>query len=119
MLTTFLILALGATAPSAARPTTAEPRTIQCTAKNTAEGKDRKCHLKLPKGTAVRSCDAREKAAGHCTLDARVVAWTAGENGARCELSKKKTDWKKKVAMKVAKETRPGAGSCTLFVSVQ
>ena len=119
MLTTFLILALGAIAPSAVRPASDAPRTIQCTATNTADGKDRKCHVKVPKRTAVRSCDASEKAAGHCALDARIVAWTAGENGARCELSKKKTDWKKKVAMKVAKETRPGAGSCTLFVSVQ
>lgn len=119
MLTPFLFLALSALSPSAVRAPADAPRTIQCTAKNTAEGKDRKCHLKLPKGTAVRSCDAAEKAAGHCTLDARVVAWTSGENGARCELSKKKTDWKKKVTMKVAKETRPGAGSCTLFVSVQ
>ncbi len=119
MLTAFLILALGATAPSAVRPSNDAPRTIQCTAKNMTDGKDRKCHVKLPRRTAVQGCDAREQAASHCALDARLVAWTAGENGARCELSKKKTDWKKSVAMKVAKETKPGAGSCTLFVSVQ
>ena len=119
MLMTLMILALGAAAPSAARPSHDAPRTIQCTASNTADGKDRKCHVKLPKRAAVVVCDAREKAAGHCALDARMVAWTAGENGARCQLSKKKTDWKKTVAMKVAKDTKPGAGSCTLFVSVQ
>lgn len=119
MLTFLMIMSLGAHAPAATHHSALEPRTLQCTAKNTSDTKDRKCKIKIPKGTTIRGCDAVEKAAGHCALDKRMVAWTAGENGARCELSKKKTDWKMRVAMKVAKQTKPGAGSCTLFVSLR
>lgn len=119
MLTLLLILSLGASAPSAAHPSMGDPRTLQCTAKNTVNGKDRKCHVKLPRGTKIRVCTAADQGLGHCALDARLVAWTASGNGAHCVLSKKKTDWKKRVTVKVAKDTRPGAGSCTLFVSVQ
>lgn len=119
MLTLLMILALGASAPRAVSPSVAAPRTLQCTATNTSDGKDRKCHVRIRGRTRVRSCEASEKAASHCALDRRMVAWVVGANGAHCELSKKKTDWKKSVAVKVAKETKPGAGSCTLFVTVQ
>lgn len=118
MLAMLMILAVGASTPSVAAPSTDSPRVVQCTARNTSEGKDRKCHVKIPRGTTVRACDAKDKDAGRCALDERKVAWTAGENGARCVLSKK-TDWTKRVAMKVSKKTKPGAGSCTLFVSLQ
>lgn len=119
MLTLLMILALGTHAPSAVHPSVDAPRTLQYTARNTSEGKDRKCRVKIPKGTTLRACDAAEKVAGHCALKQHVVAWTASENGARCELAKKKTDWKKAVGIRVAQETKPGAGSCTLFVSVR
>lgn len=118
MLTLLILLSLGAAAPGSVRRPVMEPRIVQCTAKNTADGKDRKCHVKVPRGAGIRRCDAAEKAAGHCTLDPQLVAWTAGESGARCVLSKK-TDWKKRVAMKVAKGTKPGTGRCTLFVSLR
>ena len=119
MLTLFMMLALSASAPRAVHQPVTAPRTLQCTAKNTSDGKDRKCHVKVPSGSTLRTCDAAEKAAGHCALNTRMVAWTVGENGASCELSKKKTDWKKSVSVKVSKKTKPGAGSCTLFVSVR
>lgn len=119
MLTFLMMIAVGASAPAATHLSAAEPRTLQCTAMNTREGKDRKCNIKMPKGTTLRGCDAVEMAAGHCALNTRVVAWTSAENGARCKLSRKKTDWKKRVAIKVDKGTKPGAGRCTLFVSVQ
>ena len=119
MLTFLMIMALGTHTPAATNHSADEPRILKCTAKNTSDGKDRKCHIQLPKRTTLRACDAVETTAGHCALDKGVVAWTASEKGARCELSKKKTDWKKRVGIKVAKDTKPGAGSCTLFVSVE
>lgn len=119
MLTLVMIMALGANAPSAVRASADSPRTLQCTAANTSDGKDRKCHVMIPRGSRVRACDTAEKAAGHCALDEKIVAWTVGANGAHCELGKKKTDWKSRVTAKVSKDTKPGAGSCTLFVSLQ
>lgn len=119
MLTLFMILALGAKAPSAVPSAISSPRTLQCTAMNTSDGKDRKCHVMIPRGARLRACDAAEKGTGHCALDTRIVAWTASANGAHCQLSKKKTDWKTRVAVKVSRDTKPGAGSCTLFVSVR
>ena len=119
MLTLLTIIALAGGVPNAPHRPAAEPRTLTCVARNTSDGKDRKCHVKIPRGATVRSCEANDRAARHCGLDAGVVAWTSGENGARCELSKRKSDWKKRVAIKVAKETKPGTGSCTLFVAVR
>lgn len=118
MLTLLMFVALGAHAPGVLHPV-ASPRTLQCTAANRSDGKDRKCHVTIPRGAHVRSCDTAEKTAGHCTLDERNVAWAMGANGAHCELSKKKSNWKNKVAIKVSSDTKPGTGSCTLFVSVQ
>lgn len=120
MLILITLLALGAEFPSADPLAPVDgPRVVQCTAHNTEAGKDRKCHVRIPRGSSVRPCGATDKLAGRCALDARVVAWTAAENGARCKVSKKKTDWKTRVTVKVAKTTKPGAGRCTLFVGVQ
>ena len=119
MLSIAIILALAAGLPNDGRPAGVEPRVIQCTATNTAAGTNRQCHVKIPRGASVRACDATEKVANHCTLDARMGAWTANEKGAECKLSKKKTDWAKRVTVKVAKRTKPGAGSCTLFVGTR
>lgn len=97
------------------------PRVLQCTARNTPEGKDRRCRVKIPAGAAVRRCDSGERAAGHCTLHRKgeLVAWTAGTNGAICRLSKKKTNWTSRITVKVDKATRAGAGSCHLYVAIQ
>ncbi|HEX2781612.1 MAG TPA: hypothetical protein VHM30_19060 [Gemmatimonadaceae bacterium] len=118
---TFIVLLTLAGSPVGPQPGTADPRTVQCTAHNRSDGKDRKCRVRIPRQATLLACTASDKAAGHCVLDpqSRVVAWTVGEKGAQCRLVSKKTDWKKKVTIKVAKATPRGGGSCTLFVGLQ
>lgn len=121
---TYLILAALATGGQpalAAHPDSVTPRIVQCTARNTADGKDRRCRVKIPAGAAIRRCGSADRAAGRCSLhkQGELVAWTVGRNGAVCRLSKKKTNWKSRVAVKVDKATPPGAGSCDLYVALQ
>lgn len=115
------VLATGGKPPVVAHHDSLTPRVVQCTARNTPEGKDRRCRVRVPAGSAIRRCDSRDRAAGHCTLHKKgeLVAWAVGTNGAVCRLSKKKTDWKSRVAVKVNKATPPGAGSCHLYVAIQ
>lgn len=121
MLSLILALALAApapavtTAPDAAR----DPKVLRCTAENTAAGKNRKCHVKIPARALVRACAAADKAAGRCTLDARYAAWAVPTGGAECRINKKKADWRTMVGVKVAKRTKPGAGRCELHVALR
>ena len=96
-----------------------DSRVLSCSADNTAAGKNRKCHVKIPARAQIRACGAADKAARHCTLDARFVAWTEPTKGAECQVNPKKTDWRTKVGVKVSKGTKPGAGRCELRVELQ
>lgn len=115
-----LLVAAGS-APAAPAPVSQGPGVVKCTARNAADGTQRECAVKIPAGAVVRLCDSVERAAGHCTLHrkGRLQAWTVGQKGAVCRLAKKKTDWRKRVAMKIDKATPPGAGSCVLFVALR
>lgn len=117
----FLLTVAGAPAPAPAGLAAPEPRELTCIAKNTPDGKDRRCHVNVPAGTKVKPCGAADKAAMRCTLDrkARYVAWTVATGGADCRISKKATKWSKRVGIKVGKKTKAGAGSCELRVVVQ
>ena len=117
----FVALATGAGDATPAAPGPATPRVLECTARNTPEGKDRRCRVKIPAGASIRRCNQADRAAGRCTLhrEGALVAWAVGRNGAVCKLSKKKTDWTTRVAVKVGKATGPGAGSCQLFVGLE
>ena len=119
MLIIAALLLLGVPTPAEHQPAPRPaPRVLQCTAKNTSAGKDRKCSVKLAKGALLQPCDAAARTAGHCALQPRFVAWVTSTHGARCELTRK-TDWKKRVGIRVSDATRNGAGSCTLFVSLR
>ena len=114
-----LVTGAGDAIPAARGP--AAPRVLECTARNTPEGKDRRCRVKIPTGASIRRCNRDDRTAGRCTLhkEGALVAWAVGRNGAVCKLSKKKTDWTTRVAVKVGKATGPGAGSCQLFVGLE
>lgn len=116
-----ILLATGGHGVAATLPGPAAPRVLECTARNTPEGKDRRCRVKIPAGASIRRCNQDDRAAGRCTLhkEGALVAWAVGRNGAVCKLSKKKTDWTTRVAVKVGKATGPGAGSCQLFVGLE
>ena len=121
MLPLILFLTFIAPAPSASSRSDGarDSRVLSCSADNTAAGKNRKCHVKIPARAQIRACDAADKAARHCTLDARFVAWTEPTKGAECQVNPKKTDWRTKVGVKVSKGTKPGAGRCELRVELR
>lgn len=121
MLPLILLLLSTTAAPTASSPSGAAPesRLLRCTADNTAAGKNRKCHVKIPARAQIRACGAADKAARHCTLDARFVAWVEPTSGAECRVNRKKTDWRTKVGVKVGKKTKPGAGRCELRVALR
>lgn len=125
MITNLLLLLTVAGAPAPARAhaqlNANVPRELSCIARNAADGKDRRCHVDIPAGAKVKPCVATEKAAMRCTLDkrARYVAWTVSTGGARCRISNKGTKWSTRVAIRVHKKTKPGAGTCELRVAVQ
>ena len=121
MLPLILLLSFVTPAPSAASHAAGawDARVMRCSADNTAAGKNRKCHVKIPARAQIRACAAADKAARHCTLDARYVAWTEPTKGAECKVNPKKTDWRTKVGVKVGKGTKPGAGRCELRVALR
>ena len=113
------LLALGATPRSPVA--IADPRELSCVARNTSDGKDRRCHVTIPQGMTVRPCSGPDVSAGHCTAHPkqRLMAWTIATGGAECGVSEKRTDWTHRVSLKVGKNTKPGAGTCELRVVVQ
>ena len=121
MLSLILFLSFATSTPSAVPPSSGawDPRVMRCSADNTAAGKNRKCHIKIPARAQIRACSAADKAARHCTLDARYVAWAEPTSGAQCVVNAKKTDWRTKVGVKVGKGTKPGAGRCELRVALR
>lgn len=120
MLSLLMMLSLAPLAPtSPATPAASSPAILHCTAANTAAGKNRKCHVKLPAGAQLAPCAAADRAAGHCSLDARYVAWVVPAGGAQCKVNRKKTDWRTTVGVKVGKKTRPGVGRCDLHVALR
>lgn len=117
-----IFLLLSTTAAPSATPSfdaVSDSRLLRCTADNNAAGKNRKCHVKIPARAQIRACGAADKAARHCTLDARFVAWVEPTSGAECKVNSKKTDWRTKVGVKVGKKTKPGAGRCELRVALR
>lgn len=121
MLPLILFLSFATPAPSAASSSDGawDARVLRCTADNTAAGKNRKCHVKIPARAQIRACGPADRAARHCTLDARFVAWAEPTSKAECKVNPKKTDWRTKVGVKVGKGTKPGAGRCELRVELR
>lgn len=120
MFEALLILAM-ATVPTPALPIAIEPRLLGCEARNLPDGKDRRCHVNVPSNTRIRACTLSERSAGRCGAHPKneLVAWIVATGTAQCRIVKKKTDWARRVSIKVTKETRPGAGTCALRVSIQ
>lgn len=118
------LLILGSAAKGAAvaeRPSAPKPALLTCTARNLPDGKDRRCHVNIPASATIRACAAQERAAGHCGAHPKgeLVAWIAATGSAQCRIVKKKTDWTKRLTIKAAKATKPGAGTCSLSVGIR
>lgn len=114
MSTIFSMLLVLAPAPPGR---TAPADTLQCRVLASAD-QSRRCSVRLPAGRTVRACIETDSSAGRCTRTkkAAYVAWVAPAGGAKCRISGKRTQWKRKVTVVMSKETTVGAGSCSLYV---
>ena len=93
----------------------------QLTCRVTAGSDPRRCTVAVPAGRSIRSCRAADAKAGHCGKhgDRKYVAWVAETSGAKCKVSKKRTDWTRRVTLSMSKKSAKGAAACTLYVELQ
>lgn len=105
-------------APDLSRP--APPDQLHCRVTATEGGK-RRCAVQIPRGATVRACSAADSSAMRCDKrgEGKYVAWVVARNGAKCKISKKRTDWKTRVTASLSKKTPAGAGTCDLYVALR
>lgn len=115
MLLALLLAANGGAAPAALR---APSDTLHCRVAAVKDTKARRCSVAIPPGRTVRVCASTDAAAGHCDKRAnrRYVTWVAESNGAKCKLSRKRSDWTQSVVVRMTEKTPAGAGACDLYV---
>lgn len=112
-------LALSASAPSdIAASGPREPLHCQITA---VAGPKRRCEIRIPSGAAIRACLETDSKAGRCDKrgKGKYVAWVVSSNGAKCRISKKRTDWRTRVTARMSDKTPAGAGTCDLYVALR
>ncbi|MGQ0714154.1 MAG: hypothetical protein ACT4PJ_10525 [Gemmatimonadaceae bacterium] len=110
-----LLLALSAEQPMA--PMAAAPDTLSCRVTADA-GAPRRCSVTIPSGRAIRACAAADAAAGRCDKkgNTQYVAWVMSHGGAKCEISRKRTDWTRRVTVKRSKKSAGPRAMCELRV---
>ena len=112
-------LALSASTPSDLTPSgPADPLHCEITA---VAGAKRRCEVRIPSGAAIRACVEADLQAGRCDKrgKGKYVAWVVSRNGAKCKISKKRTDWKTRVTARMSDKTPAGAGACNLYVALR
>lgn len=84
-------------------------------------GDKRRCTVRIPSGAAVRACSAADSTAGRCDKrgKGKYVAWVVSRDGAKCRISKKRTDWTTRVTARMSDKTPAGAGACDLYVALR
>ena len=95
---------------------TSVPDTLHC--RVGAEASPRRCSVAIPAGRAVRACSSVDAAASHCDKkgDGRYVAWVVSRGGAKCEISRKRSDWTRRVTVKRSKKTAGPQAVCDLYL---
>lgn len=116
-LATILIIAAGAASD---RPVAGPQAPLHCRVTAT-EGTKRRCAVRIPQGATIRACTAADSTAGRCDKrgKGRYVAWVVARNGAKCKISRKRSDWATRVTASMSKKTPTGAGSCDLYVALK
>lgn len=112
------LVVLLATASSPARaehPASADTLTCRVTAD---AGATRRCAVTIPAGREVQACEAAKPRCKKTPAGGR-AAWVVASGGARCELSKKRTDWRKTVTVKMKKKSAQPGAACELRVTLR
>lgn len=115
--TLVLSLLFALSANGSAPPAAVAPDTVRC--RVTADtGTPRRCSVTIPSGRAIRACSSADAAAGRCDRkgNGQYVAWVVSQGGAKCEISRKRTDWTRRVTVKRSKKTVGPRALCELHV---
>ncbi len=113
-----LLLLPPSPASGAVAPVSAD--TLHCQVRATPEGK-RRCTVRVPEGLAVRACTDADRKAGHCDKagDGKYAAWVVAAGGTTCKISRKRTEWVRKVTLSMNSKTTAGAATCALYVALR
>jgi hypothetical protein len=97
------------------------PDTLTCMVTSGAAA-NRRCSVSIPARREVVACSAGDKAARRCAAYGRSArtAWVSATNGAKCKISAKHSDFKRKVTLSMSKKSARAAGAvCALHVVVR
>ena len=115
-----LLVAFGGTPEvrAAHAPAGAVVERLQC--RVVAGAPSRRCTVTIPAGRTVRDCTPADAKAGHCGRRGtrKHAAWVVASNGAKCSISKKRTDWSREVVVTMKKKSATGAATCDLYVEL-
>lgn len=118
MLNTLLAFVIATATPAGPARLAVASDTLHCRVAAVKDAKARRCAITIPPGRAIRVCASSDAAAGHCDKRAnrRYVTWVAERNGAKCKLSRKRSDWTQVVVMRMTEKTPAGQAACDLYV---
>lgn len=107
-----LLVAAAIAAAPVATPAASAADPLHCRA---AAGAARRCTVAIPAGRSVRPCAEGAR----CDRSKRYVAWVVESGGARCRISKKRTDWTRSVVATMSKKSAKQRGAaCDLYVEL-
>lgn len=117
MMTAVLAFLLAGTGATPA-PVGAASDTLHCRVTTVSAANPRRCTVRIPPGRTVRICASADAAALHCDKRAnrRYVTWVTESNGAKCRLSRKRSDWTKVATVRMTQKTPARAAACDLYV---
>lgn len=117
MFSLVLLLRVGHATPFEAG---ASADTLHCRVAAAATGK-RRCSVQVPTGRSLQPCTPADAAAGHCDKvgGGRYVAWVVATENAKCKISRKRTEWERKITLSMSDRTPPGPAACSLYVALR
>lgn len=94
--------------------------TLQCQVQAAADD-HRRCRVRVPEGRRIKACSEVDGKAGRCdaTGEGRYVVWYVATGGAKCKISRKRTDWTSRVTLSMKDGTPAGPATCDLYVVLE
>ena len=104
--------------PGSAIPVSVD--TLRCQVHATTDG-NRRCTVRIPEGRRISACLEANRPAGPCDPkgEGRQDVWHVANGGARCQISRKRTNWVHRVTLSLKDSTPAGAAACDLYVVLE
>jgi hypothetical protein len=100
----------------------AAPDTLTCSVTAAGPAASRHCSVSIPSRREVLACSSADRATHRCAtpFGAARTAWVTSTKGAKCKISAKHSDFKRKVTLSMSKKTARAIGAaCALHVVVR